>query len=56
MHISMIVVILVTAVVAFGVADFYDQPLHWFLFILMVLAGFFIQTIISILQTEEDIS
>lgn len=54
MQISMIVVILFTAVVAFGVADFYNQPLNWYLFILMVLVGFFIHTIISILQTEDE--
>lgn len=55
MQISMIVVILLTAVVAFGVADFYGQPLNWYLFILMVLTGFFIHTIIAILQTKDDI-
>lgn len=54
MQIGMIVVILITAVVAFGVADFYQQPLDWYLFIIMVLVGFFIHTVISILKTKEE--
>lgn len=55
MQIGMVFVILLTAVLAFGVADFYEQPLNWYLFILMVLIGFFIHTVVSILQIKDEI-
>lgn len=48
------IAIFLSAIVAFAVGDFYGQPLHWFLFILIILIGFFINTIILILRTEED--
>jgi ABC-type multidrug transport system permease subunit len=46
--------ILVSAVVAFIVGDAYGQPLHWYLFILIVFTGFFINTIILILKAKDE--
>ena len=54
MQIGIVFVILFTAVLAFGVADLYEQPLNWYLFILIVLIGFFIHTVVSILQIKDD--
>ena len=54
MQIAMIITIIVSAIVAFVVGDFYGQPLHWYLFILIILTGFFINTVILILEMEED--
>ena len=49
------IAILLSAILAFVVGDMYNQPLHWYLFILIVFVGFFINTIILILQTEDNI-
>ena len=46
--------ILVSAIVAFIVGDLYDQPLHWYLFILIVVIGFFIHTVILILKVKDE--
>lgn len=51
---GMIVAILVSAFMALGIADYYDQPHNWYLFLLMVLTGFFIHIVILILKTEID--
>lgn len=46
--------IVLSAVIAFVVGDFYGQPLHWFLFILLIIIGLFINTVILILKTRDD--
>ena len=51
---GMIVAIIASAFMAFGIADYYDQPHNWYLFLLMVLTGFFIHLVILILKTEND--
>lgn len=50
------VAIVLSAIVAFIVGDFYGQPLHWYLFILIVIVGFFIQIIILILKVKDTSS
>lgn len=49
------IAVLLSAILAFVVGDYYDQPLHWYLFILIIFVGFFINTVILILQTEDNI-
>jgi len=46
--------ILLSAVLAFLVGSFYGQPLHWYLFILIIVVGFFIHTIILILKVNDE--
>lgn len=46
--------ILLSAVLAFLVGDFYGQPLHWYLFILIIVVGFFINTVILILKVKDE--
>lgn len=51
---GMCVAIFVSAFMAIGIADYYDQPHNWYLFLLMVLAGFFIHIVILIVRSEVD--
>lgn len=51
---GMFVAILASAFMAFGIADYYDQPHNWYLFLLIVLVGFFIHTVILILKSGND--
>ncbi|EON73940.1 hypothetical protein [Lysinibacillus sphaericus] len=51
--IGMFVAIFVSAFIAIGIAEYYHQPYSWYLIILMVLTGFFIHTIILILESEN---
>lgn len=46
--------IFVSAILAFGVAIIYEQPVHWFLFVLLLVIGFFIHTVILILTMEDE--
>ncbi len=48
--------ILLSAVLAFLLGEFYGQPLHWYLFILIIVIGFFINTIILILKVKDESS
>lgn len=54
MQIGVWMAILFSAIVAFVIGDMYGQPLHWYLFIIIVFTGFFINTIILILKTKDD--
>ncbi|MEK4423972.1 hypothetical protein [Solibacillus sp. FSL K6-1523] len=46
--------IVLSAILAFGVAIFYKQPVHWFLFIIILFIGLFINTIILILKVQDE--
>ena len=46
--------ILFSAIMAFVIGNLYAQPLHWYLFIIIVFIGFFINTIILILKAKDD--
>lgn len=48
------IAIVISAVLAFLVGVFYNQPMHWYLFILILFIGFFINTIILILKANDD--
>lgn len=48
------IAIVISAVIAFIVGSLYDQPLHWYLFILIIFIGFFINTIILILKSNDE--
>jgi len=48
------IAIVISAVLAFIVGTFFQQPLHWYLFILILVIGFFINTIILILKSNDD--
>ncbi|KGR80211.1 hypothetical protein [Ureibacillus manganicus] len=48
------IAIVISAVIAFIVGSLYDQPLHWYLFILIIFIGFFINTIILILKANDE--
>lgn len=46
--------IIISAFLSFAVAIFYEQPIHWYLLILLIVIGLFIQTIILILKLQDD--
>lgn len=48
------VAIVISAIISFIVASFYEQPVHWYLFILIIFIGFFINTVIIILKTKDE--
>ncbi|HWL22848.1 MAG TPA: hypothetical protein VNR38_03735 [Ureibacillus sp.] len=48
------IAIVISAVLAFIVGTIYQQPLHWYLFILILFIGFFINTIILILKAKDE--
>ncbi|MEC1176917.1 hypothetical protein P9B03_00245 [Metasolibacillus meyeri] len=50
---SSIFSILLSAVLAFLIGAYFEQPLHWYLFILIICIGFFIQLVIVILRAPE---
>lgn len=50
---SVFVAIIASAFMAIGIAEYYHQPYNWYLIFLMVLSGFFIHTIILILESEN---
>ena len=54
MQIGVWLAILFSAILAFVIGDLYGQPLHWYLFIIIVFIGFFINTIILILKAKDD--
>ena len=54
MQIGIWFAILFSAVLAFVVGHMYGQPLHWYLFIIMLITGFFINTVILILKSKDD--
>ena len=51
---SMFFVIALTAFVAFLFGHYSGEPLDWFLYILLVLIGLFIHTVILILRTDDE--
>lgn len=51
---GMFIAIVASAFMAVGIADYYDQPHNWYLFLLMVLTGFFIHIIILIVKSEIE--
>lgn len=46
--------IIVSALLSFGIAAIYKQPIHWYLFVLLIVIGLFIQTIIIILKLQDE--
>lgn len=54
MKIGIWIAIIISAIVSFIVGNWYDQPLHWYLFILMIIIGFFIHAIILILKEKDE--
>ena len=54
MRIDVWIAVLLGAVLSFIIGNIYGQPLHWYLFILIVFVGFFINTIILILKTDDE--
>ncbi|MFJ7648866.1 hypothetical protein ACIQ1H_15090 [Lysinibacillus sp. NPDC097279] len=56
MEIGVWIGILLSAVLAFLLGNIYGQPLHWYLFILIIVVGFFIHTIIIILKVKDESS
>ncbi|MGE7091299.1 hypothetical protein ACQKII_07490 [Lysinibacillus sp. NPDC048646] len=50
---SMFVAIFVSAFMAIGIAEYYQQPYNWDIIILMVLTAFFIHIIILFLESEN---
>ncbi|KGR75922.1 hypothetical protein [Ureibacillus sinduriensis] len=54
MQVGIWVSIVISAMISFFIASLFKQPLHWYLFVLIICIGFFINTIILILRTKED--
>lgn len=53
-NISEWIAIVLSAILSFIVAKFFNQPLHWYLFILILFIGLFINTIILILRYSDE--
>ncbi|MBM7608979.1 multisubunit Na+/H+ antiporter MnhE subunit [Lysinibacillus composti] len=54
MQVGIWIAIIFSAVLSFLLGNYFNQPLHWYLFILLILIGFFINTIILILKANDD--
>ncbi|MDM5332297.1 hypothetical protein QUF56_03580 [Ureibacillus composti] len=54
MQVGIWIAIIFSAVLSFLLGNFFNQPLHWYLFILLIFIGFFINTIILILRANDD--
>lgn len=46
--------IIVSALLSFGIAHLFDLPVHWYLLILLIVTGLFINTIIIILKLPDE--
>lgn len=51
---NMMLVILFTATIAYGLATFLGENLHWYLYILLLGIGYFVHTMICILLTDDE--
>ncbi|MCM3389553.1 hypothetical protein [Ureibacillus chungkukjangi] len=54
MQLGIWISIVISAIISFGIAKLFEQPLHWYLFVLIVFIGFFINTVMIILRTKEE--
>lgn len=45
---------IVSALVSFGIAHLFEQPVHWYLLILLIATGLFINTVIIILKLPDE--
>lgn len=45
---------ILSALLAFAIAAFYGEPRHWYLLVLLVVVGLYINTIIMILKLQDD--
>lgn len=45
---------MISAILSFAIAAFYGEPLHWYLLIILIVVGLFINTIIMILKIRDD--
>ncbi|MER1957563.1 MAG: hypothetical protein ABS942_09285 [Solibacillus sp.] len=45
---------ILAAFLAFAIATFYGEPRHWYLLVLLVVVGLYINTIIMILKLQDD--
>lgn len=43
-----------SVIAAFVIGNLYGQPLHWYLFILMLVIGAFINIVIMILKIKDE--
>ena len=54
MQIGIWIGMVVSLIVAFIIGNFYGQELNWYLFILMLVIGAFINIVILILKTKDE--
>ena len=54
MQIGIWIGMVVSLIIAFIVGNLYGQPLHWYLFVLMLVIGVFINVVILILKTKDE--
>lgn len=53
-HMVNIFAIFFSAILAFLIGAFYHQPLHWYLFILIICIGLFIQVVLIIVRAPDE--
>lgn len=46
--------IILSAILSFGIAKFYNEPIHWYLFILLICIGLLINTMVVIIEYKSD--
>lgn len=54
MQIGIWVGMVVSLIAAFIIGNLYGQPLHWYLFVLMLVVGVFINVVILILKIKDE--
>lgn len=47
------IAVVLSAIISFVIGYVLNEPLHWYLFILIVFTGFFINTVAIILKVED---
>lgn len=50
----MVLVIALTALIAFWFGIYSGEPLDWFLYIVLIAIGLFIHTVILVLRTDDE--
>lgn len=48
------IAIFISALLSYGIALFYEQPIHWYVLILLIVTGLFINTVILILRMQDQ--
>ncbi|MCH7320512.1 hypothetical protein LZ480_01325 [Solibacillus sp. MA9] len=54
MKIDIWIGMIISAILSFAIAAFFGEPLNWYLLVLLIVTGLYINTIIIILKLKDD--